>query len=106
MSATPLLQHIARPPSIRHRFGCTASLLLVALFQVESTAEGVPDALRDAWQRRQDSVKSARFEWQSNCEERHPREQDGAPVSIRLPGVFMLDGNKRLSEKFAEEKRS
>ncbi|HUE72323.1 MAG TPA: hypothetical protein VMP01_15670 [Pirellulaceae bacterium] len=103
-------------PSIRHMFGCTVSLLLVALFQVESTAEGVPDALRQAWQRRQDAVTSARFEWQSDCDMRplrgpqtapktasgkgaRPEEQptplpEAAPIPIRVPKVFMLKGAK------------
>lgn len=84
------------------RFPSLLILLLLGSLPMEAAAEGVPDALRKAWQRRQDLVKTARFEWQSTCDERPARTPQEAAnsstvpdlVTIRLPGVFMLDGKK------------
>ena len=67
--------------------------LLLGSLSVKATAEGVPDALRQAWRRRQDAVKTARFEWQGDCQMR-PWSSEAPLVPIQLPGVFMLDGNK------------
>ena len=68
-------------------------VLLLALLPLDATAEPIPVALRQAWQRRQDLVKTARFEWKSDCQKRSNSASE--PIPVHRPAViFMLAGRR------------
>ncbi len=60
------------------------AVLVLGSLVAEAASEDVPDALRQAWQRRQDAVATARFEWQS--------KRDDGPSAVAAS--FLLDGQK------------
>lgn len=60
------------------------AVLILGSVVAKAAAEDVPDALRQAWQRRQDAVATARFEWQS----------DRGDGSTPFASGFLFDGRK------------
>ncbi|HZL89561.1 MAG TPA: hypothetical protein VFB96_14450 [Pirellulaceae bacterium] len=84
-----------RPSRFCRRFFC-ARLILCGVIAAAgwpnvAAAQQVPDELMQAWRRRQELVKTARFQFTTDVETRHGA---GEAFSHRHPDVFVLDGEK------------
>jgi hypothetical protein len=75
---------VDRSQSLNSMHAAAIAVLFLGSLVPEAVAEDIPDALGQAWQRRQDAVATARFEWQS----------DRGDGSTPFASSFLFDGRK------------